>query len=444
MSLKKDAVYTLIRLGLPVLVTQLGTIIVSMADTMMVGDYGTPELASAAFVNNLFMVPIVMQIGFAGGLTPLVGALFGRAQNHDVGRMLRAGIKLNMIFALLIILVMGTLYFFLDRMGQPPELLPLIRPYYLIVLGSIVMGGLFFPCMQMSMGVTDTSTPMVIIISCNILNIIGNYMLIFGHFGMPELGLTGAGLSTLFARLASSAAMFGVILMHRRYRAYRSGLKDHGSLKGEYRQLTSTSIPVMIQAGIEASLWSLGAIVCGWYGKEQLASYQVVLVLGQLGFMTYMSFATATSIRVSNLAGTDDRDGIRVTCSAGMALNLVLATVASSIFLIFGPQLLHLFTDDEAVISLSRTLLFPLVLYQYADAVQMTYVNALRGTSKVRPLIPISIVSYIVVGASLMLFLASGLDMESSGVYYSFSVALIVAAMLYRASFRKVLLRPLC
>lgn len=443
MSLKKDAAYTLIRLGLPVLVTQLGSIIVSMADTMMVGDYGTAELASAAFVNNLFMVPIVMQMGFAGGLTPLVGALYGRAQNHEAGKMLRAGIKLNILFALLILVVMGTVYFFLDRMGQPPELLPLIRPYYLIVLGSIVMGGLFFPCMQMSLGVTDTSSPMVIIVTCNLLNIVGNYMLIFGHFGMPELGLTGAGLSTLFARFASSVAMFGVILTLRRYRPYRSGLKARGSLRTEYRQLTFTSVPVMIQAGIEASLWSLGAIVCGWYGKVQLASYQVVLVLGQLGFMTYMSFATATSIRVSNLAGTDDRDGIRITCSAGMALNLILATVASSIFLIVGPQLLHIFTDDEAVITLSRTLLFPLVLYQYADAVQMTYVNALRGTSKVRPLIPISIVSYIVVGAPLMLFLASVLDMQSAGVYYSFSVALIVAAMLYRASFRKVLLLPL-
>ena len=127
----RQAVYTLVRLGLPVLVTQLGSIVVSMADTMMVGDYGTPELASAAFVNNLFMVPIVMQMGFAGGLTPLVGALYGRGKFVEAGQLLRTGIRLNMILALLILLVMGSVYFFLDKMGQPPELLPLIRPYYL-------------------------------------------------------------------------------------------------------------------------------------------------------------------------------------------------------------------------------------------------------------------------------------------------------------------------
>ncbi|MBP3298077.1 MAG: MATE family efflux transporter [Muribaculaceae bacterium] len=439
----RQAIHTLLRLGFPVLVTQIGAILVSMVDTMMVGDYGTPELAAAAFVNNLFMVPIVMQMGFAGGLTPLVGALYGRGQHYDAGRMLRAGIRLNILLALLILLVMGTLYFFLDKMGQPAELLPLIRPYYMIVLGSIVVGGLFFPCMQMSMGVTDTTTPMIIIVTGNLLNVAGNWLLIYGHYGCPELGLSGAGLSTLGARVFSAAAMLGVILLRRRYRDYRPGLLARGPLKGEYRQLSSTSVPVMIQAGIETSLWALGAIVCGWYGKEQLASYQVALVLGQLGFMTYMSFATATSIRVANLTGVDDRQSIRVVSFAGLTLILALATIASAVFLLFGEPLIEMFTDDKAVVGVACTLLPPLVLYQYADAVQMTYVNALRGTSRVRPLIPISIISYIVIGIPALLLLASGLGMHAAGVYYSFSVALIAAAALYRRSFRRVLLKPL-
>lgn len=438
----RQAVYTLVRLGLPVLVTQLGSIVVSMADTMMVGDYGTPELASAAFVNNLFMVPIVMQMGFAGGLTPLVGALYGRGKFVEAGQLLRTGIRLNMILALLILLVMGSVYFFLDKMGQPSELLPLIRPYYLIVLGSVVIGGLFFPCMQMAMGVTDTTTPMIIIVVCNVQNVIGNYLLIFGHAGCPELGLAGAGLSTLLARITCAAAMFGVILVHKRYRPYRPGLRQ-GAAPGQWRQLTGTSVPVMIQAGIEASLWSMGAIVCGWYGKEQLAAYQVVLVIGQLGFMTYMSFATATSIRVANLTGVDDRAGIRITALAGLHLNLALATAASLTFLLTGRTLLGFFSEDSSVVSVALGLIIPLVLYQFADAVQMTYVNALRGTSRVKPLIAISVVSYIVIGIPVMLLLASVLQMYSVGVYYSFSAALLVAAWLYRRSFRKVLRQPL-
>lgn len=425
----------LFRLGLPVLVTQLGTIVVSMADTMMVGAYGTRELASAAFVNNLYMVPIVMQMGFAGGVTPLIGALWGAGRFKDAGSMLRVALRLNVLLALVVCLVMGGMYFALPHMGQPSELLPLVKEYYLIVLASVIVGSLFYPCMQMAMGVTDTVSPMVIIVGGNLLNIAGNYMLIFGHCGLPELGLAGAGLSTLLARVACSAAMVWVVTCSRRYRPYRQGLRCPVPVPGQRRELWRTSVPVMIQSGVECSLWGLGAVVSGWYGKEQLAAYQVVLVMGQLGFMTYMSFTTATSVRVANLTGRGDRPGILATARAGLRMILCLATLASLTFLLLGRGILSLFTSDSAVIGVGVTLVFPLVLYQYADAVQMTYVNALRGTSKVRPLIPISMLSYLLVGAPVMLFLASGLGMASAGVYYSFSVALALAAVLYRRSF---------
>ena len=425
----------LFRLGLPVLVTQLGTIVVSMADTMMVGAYGTRELASAAFVNNLFMVPMVMQMGFAGGVTPLIGALYGAKRHRDAGSMLRVALKLNVLLALIVCLVMGGMYFALPHMGQPAELMPLVQDYYLIVLASVLAASVFFPCMQMAMGVTDTVSPMVIIVCGNLLNIGGNYLLIFGHLGLPELGLNGAGLSTLVARIMCSVAMVWVVMRGRRYRPYREGLLSRVPVAGQRRSMWRTSVPIMIQSGVECSLWSLGAVVSGWYGKEQLAAYQVVLVMGQLGFMTYMSFTTATSIRVANLTGTGDREGILATARAGLRMILCLATLASLTFLILGEKILDLFTDDASVVTIGVTLILPLVLYQYADAVQMTYVNALRGTSKVRSLIPISIVSYLVVGAPVMLLLGSGLEMAASGVYYSFSVALVVAAVLYRHYF---------
>ena len=436
----------LFKLGLPVLVTQLGTIIVSMADTMMVGDYGTRELASAAFVNNLFMVPMVMQMGFAGGVTPLIGALYGAGKHQDAGSMMRVAIKLNLWLAVAICFIMGAVYFALPHMGQPTELMPLVKEYYLIVLAAVLFGALFLPAMQMAMGITDTVTPMIIIVIGNVINIVGNYALIYGHFGMPELGLNGAGLSTLTARIFCSAAMICVIFFARRYKPYQPGLrkrepKSSTTQRSARRKMLRTSLPVMLQAGVETALWGLGAVVSGWYGKEQLAAYQVVLVMGQLGFMTYMSFATATSIRVANLSGTGDRDGVRLTTRCGLHLNLILATLASLTFILFGAQVLTLFTADKAVIAIGVTLIPPLVLYQYADAVQMTYVNALRGTSFVRSLITTSFIAYIVVGTPIMLILADGLNMTVGGVYYSFSAALIVAAVLYIRSFRRILPR---
>lgn len=426
------------RLGLPVLVTQLGIITVSFADTMMVGAYGLNELAAAAFVNSFFLVPMVMLIGFAAGMTPLIGAMYGKKDYLEAGATFRAGFQMNLFMSLSFTAIMGVMYFFLDRFGQPVELLPLIRSYYLIILCSVVPLALFNCCQQTSNGSTVTSMPMWIILGCNVLNIVGNWILINGKFGAPELGLAGAGFSTLMSRVVGTLVILSVFRFSSRWESYRAGWRK-GNRLGEKRVLVwKTSYPVMIQSGVECFLWTLGAIVAGWYGKVQLAAYQVVNTISQLGFMTYMSFSTATSIIVANETGRRNITGVRRTAIAGLHLNLVLGTIASVLFLLFTRPLIHLFTPDAEVIEAAMLLIVPLILYQYGDAVQLTYANALRGTSHVKPLLWISVVSYIVVGVPALLFLGDTLKLMTMGIYYSFSAALFSASVLLWWTFRKV------
>lgn len=427
----------LFRLGIPVAVTQLGVIVVSFADTMMVGAYGINELAAAAFVNNLFMVVMLMQIGFAAGVTPLVGALFSQKRDHDIGHTLRVGLQLNTLLSLSLIAVMGTLYFFLDRFGQPEELMPLIRPYYLIVLATLLPAAIFNCCMQTSNGVTDTATPMWLILGANVLNICGNWLLIFGNLGVPELGLTGAGVSTLTARICAMSGILLIMARGRRYRAYREGLRDTSPSGPLRRKVWTTSYPVMIQNGVECFLWSLAAVVCGWFGKIPLASFQVVNTIAQLGFMIYISIGVAASIRVANHNGVRDVSGMRLSAIAALHINLLLATCSSLLFMFGGETLIGFFTDDPGVVACALTLIFPLVLYQYGDAVQITYGNAQRGTSEVKPLLTAACVAYIVVGAPLLLLAGVGFGYGVVGVYYSFSGALVTASILLWRAFRR-------
>lgn len=432
----------LARLGLPVLVTQLGAILVGFVDTFMMSNYSTAQYAAAAYVNNLFVVPIVMQMGFAGGLTPLVGALFGRGDHRLVGRMMRLGMRLNVWLGLIVTAVMAVLYLFLGDMGQDPAIMPYVRSYYLTVLASIVFGSVFFCAQQMSNGVNDTATPMWVILGGNLLNVVGNYMLIYGKWGAPELGVLGAGLSTLNARIIISVVMVALVAYSRRYRRFRCTPADRfADPKAEKRRLLSTSWPVMIQSGVECFLWAFGAVVSGWFGSTQLAAYQLMVTLNQLGFMTYMSAATAVAVRVSNYAGCDDTDSMRITAKAGLHINLILGTLASAIFLALGDPIIDLLTPDAAVRSYAYLLILPLVLYQYCDAVQMTYGNALRGTSNVKPLLWTAVISYLVVGVPALLFLAVTLNMGSLGIYYCFSIALFIAAILYRRYFLRTLSR---
>ena len=424
------------KLGLPVLVTQLGIITVSFADTMMVGAYGTNELGASAFVNNLFLVPIVALIGFSTGMTPVVGALFGKQLLEKAGSSLRAGLILNVGVALVFTAIMSCVYFLLPHFGQPTELLPLIRPYYLIILSSVAFNAVFTCCQNASNGMTDTAMPMWIMIGGNALNILGNWLLIFGHWGCPELGLAGAGISTATARLLMAAAILAGLGMRRRYAEMRTGARAAAPKKA-FRRVWKISYPIMVLNGVECCLWALGAVVCGWFGTAQLASYQIANIVGQFGFMIYISVGVAVTIRVANFTGVKDTVAIRRSAHAGMHLNLVLATLASLVFIFLGPRLFGLFSADENVVAAGLPLVLPLILYQYFDAVQVNYGGALRGTGYVKPLMLVAVVSYIIVGAGSLFILAKGMDLGNVGVYYSFSVTLLCAAVMLYYYFRR-------
>ena len=432
-------VRSLLKLGIPVLVTQVGIIIVSFADTMMVGAYGLDELAASAFVNSLFLVAIVMLLGFAGGVTPIIGALYGKGDHEETGIMLRASLLVNLLMAGIFILVMGALFFLLDYFGQDPELLPIAREYYLIILPSILPMVIFNCLMQACNGVNDTSTPMWIILGADVLNILGNYVLIFGKWGFPELGLAGAGWSTFIARSVTAIAILCVYALAPRYKGYWKAVVSQHSGWQRKLKVWNTSYPLMVQSGVECGLWTVGAVVSGWFGKVELAAYQVMNTIGQLGFMIYMSFGWATSIKVSNYTGQKDFGAVKQVTRVGLHIILLLATLASLVFLIFTDKLVYFFTPEAEVVEYALMMILPLVLYQYCDGTQLTFVNALRGTSEVKPLLWISIVSYMIVGISVLMLFAVGFGWETVGVYYSFSVALLTASVLLVITFRRTL-----
>ncbi|MCH5238735.1 MAG: MATE family efflux transporter [Muribaculaceae bacterium] len=434
-----QTVKNLIKLGFPVLVTQVGIIAVSFADTMMVGAYGLNELAASAFVNSLFLIAIVMILGFSGGIVPIIGALYGKGEHQEAGIMLRASIIVNGVLSLGFFIVMLSLFFFLDYFGQDPDILPLARSYFLLILFTIIPMAIFNCFQQTCNGINDTATPMWIILGADVLNIIGNYALIFGKWGFPELGLLGAGWSTLAARIAGVLAIICVYCLSPKYRPYWRSMLSNRSGSLRKRQIWLTSYPLMVQSGVECGLWTFGAVVSGWFGKVQLAAYQVMNTIGQLGFMIYLSFGWATSIKVANFTGVGDFPAVKHVTRVGLHIILVLATFASLVFLFFTDKLVGYFTPDAEVASYALLLIAPLVLYQYCDGTQLTYVNALRGTSIVQPLLWISIVSYILIGIPALFLLAVTFRLETVGVYYSFSAALLSAAILLVINFRLAL-----
>lgn len=423
--------YKITRLGLPILIGQLGTIIVGFADTAMVGHHGTPDLASASFVNNIFNVSIFALLGFSYGLTPLIGSIFGKGDREGTGRLMSTALLVNLAFGLFICAVMLVIYFNIDRMGQPVELLPLIKPYFLIYLAGLVPLAIFNAFAQWAYAINRTSMPMWIILASNAVNIAGNYTLIYGHFGAPEMGLNGAGISTLLARTLCALTIVGVFMLSPSYAPFRKGLRSGRISLATARKVSVTSWPVALQMSFESGSFTVAAVMAGWLGALELAAYQVTVILGTLGFCIYYSVGAATSVLVANASGAGDVPLMRRTAFAGYRITLILAACSSMIFIFAARPILGLFTTDIDVITLSMTLIFPLVLYQLGDATQIAFANALRGTSRVMPMMWISLVSYVIAGIPSTYILGILTPLGLYGIVLSFSVSLFLAGSLF-------------
>ncbi len=421
----------LLRLGLPILVGQLGMIVVGFADNIMVGHYSTNALASASFVNNLFNVVIFCCIGFTYGLTPIVGTLFTQKRLGDIGASVRAALVLNIIFSLVITGVMTVVYFNLDRLGQPEELLPLIRPYFLIYLAGVVPIAVFNVFAQWCYGITDTRLPMWIILATNALNILGNYLLIFGHWGLPELGLIGAGISTLIARVLGMVIIIAWFAMRRANRPYRNGFAHSRVSLQSLRKIWNISIPISMQMTFESGSFTAAAVMTGWISAIDLAAFQIIVIVGTLGFCIYYSIGSAVTILVSNEAGRSDCHAMRRAAWAGYHILLALMCISSAVFIFFGNNLMGCFTDDPAVLAKTATLIFPLVLYQAGDATQINFAGALRGTSRVMPMLWIAFISYVLIGVPATYLLGFPAGLGIYGIILSFSVSLFIAGFLF-------------
>ncbi|MBP2690924.1 MAG: MATE family efflux transporter [Muribaculaceae bacterium] len=432
----------IIRLGLPILIGQLGMIVVGFADNIMVGHYSTEALASASFVNNLFNVAIFCCIGFTYGLTPIVGSYFTQKRHGDIGAAMRTGVVLNVIFTLAVMAIMTAIYFNVDRLGQPEQLLPLIRPYFLIYLAGMLPISVFNVFAQWSYGINDTRLPMWIILGSNVVNIIGNYALIFGHFGLPELGLTGAGISTLIARCICPVVIICCFVSLKKNRRYFDAFRSSRVNMPIVRKIWRISIPISMQMTFESGSFTMAAVMTGWISAIDLAAFQVIVIIGTLGFCIYYSVGSAVTILVSNEAGRDDRKAMRRVAWSGYHVLLLLMAISSAIFIFFGRDMMKAFTDDPAVLALTSSLIFPLVLYQAGDATQINFAGALRGTSKVMPMLWIAFFSYIVIGVPATYALGFPAGLGSYGIILSFSVSLFIAAALFLTFFLKATRTP--
>jgi MATE family multidrug resistance protein len=432
---------TLLRLGVPITVGQIGMTIQGLADTIMVGRHSTAELAASGFVNNLFMLAILLCMGFTMGAISQLGSSYAQGCKGRMVSLFKSSLVADALQCLVVMVLMGAFYIAMPHLGQPEELLPLMEPYYLIIFASLpfvsLAGGfrLFFD----SKG--DTWVAMSITLIGNVWNIVFNALWIFGLCGFPEMGLIGAGWATLTARIVMLLLYIAAYFFMPRYAEYRNLWRTEHSKRKDIATMNHLGWPTGIQQGMEAAAFSLCAILLGWIGASALAAHQVMLNVAMIVYLFYIGIGSAVSIRVSNCLGLNDNAGIRRAASSGFQLIMLLGIITSSIVVMLRHHISGLFTDSDEVSAIVSTLVWPMMFYQFGDGTQTNFVNVLRGLGDVKPLMRYSFVAYIVISLPLSYLFGNVIGLGALGVWMGFPISLTTAAILYYTRYRKVMHR---
>lgn len=430
---------SLLKLALPIIVGQLGGIITGLADTIMVGQHSTQELAASSFVNNVLNTFIIFGTGFSFALTPLVGENLARNKKYVVSAWLKNGIIANFLLSVVLMVILTIIYFNVEHFGQPSELLPLIKPYYLVSMVSIIFIMLANAFRQFVEGITNPSVSMWILLSGNLLNIIGNYVLIYGKCGFEEMGLIGAGYSTLVSRMFMFAMFVLVFVLRPSYKAYRKGFMRMWVLPNRLMRVTKLGVPIAFQQGLEAATFSLTAIMIGWLGSIELAAHQVVISISTISFTTYLGLGSATAIRTSFFKGAKDWQQVRKTTVAGIHLGIIVSTLTCIALYVFRNDISFIFSEDPNVASIVVMLLPILMLYQYVDGAQIVLANALRGLADVKPIMWISFITNFLIAIPAGYILGFPLGMGIEGVWLAYPIGFLFSVILLGRRMRKYL-----
>ncbi len=435
-NLYKGHYHALLKLGIPIVIGQIGIIVLGFADTLMIGQHSTNGLAAASFVNNMFNLAIIFGTGFSYGLVPVVGALYGNKHFPQAGQALRNSLLANVMIAVLLTLVMLLLYFNVGNLGQPEELMPLIKPYFLILLASLLFVMIFNGFKQFTDGITQTKVSMWILLGTNLLNIVGNYVLIYGKAGFPELGLLGAGISTLFSRMVAVSIYLFLFFRSARYAEYRRGFRQMGWSGVLFRRFNALGWPIGLQMGMETASFSLSTIMIGWLGTIALATHQVMLTISTFTFMMFYGMGSAVAVRVSNFNGQKDIVNVRRTAYAGFHIIIAMAFVLSVCIFLVRNYIGGWFTDNEEVSMSVVTLIIPMLLYQFGDGMQINFANALRGISDVTPMMIIAFICYFIISLPAGYLFGFILNGGIFGVWMAFPFGLTSAGIMLWLRFR--------
>ena len=426
------------RLAAPVIMGMLGHTIVGLVDNLMVGQLGAAELAAVSLGNSFFFVAMSIGIGFSTAITPLVAEAdsehnFAKGKSAFKHGFVLCSILAIVLFAL-ILLAKPLMY----MMNQPQEVVVLALPYLDIIAISLVPLIIFQALKQFSDGMSLTKFPMYATIIANVINVFFNYVLIFGVWGFPKMGVVGAGIGTLIARFVMIMLMWYFLNRLEKTKAYVKDLKLFVLEYSMLKKINSLGLPSALQMFFEVGLFTAAIWLSGTLGKNPQAANQIALNLSSMTFMIATGLSVTAMIRVGNQKGLKRPVELRRIATSIFIMGLALAILFALIFLIFNNVLptfyldlndLTHFADNQNVVEIASSLLIIAALFQISDSTQVVFLGALRGLQDVKIPTLITFFAYWIIGFPVSYFLGDASKYGSSGIWIGLLAGLTASSI---------------
>ncbi|WP_179345650.1 MATE family efflux transporter [Winogradskyella ursingii] len=440
----KEFKYNL-KLASPVILGMLGHTFVSFVDNVMVGQLGAAELAAVSLGNSFIFIAMSLGIGFSTAITPLV-AEADTEKNFAKGKsVFKHGLFLCTVLGLLLFVLLLFAKPLMYVMDQPEEVVELAIPYLDLVAFSLVPLIVFQAFKQFSDGLSLTKYPMYATIVANVINVAINYVLIFGKFGFPEMGIVGAAVGTLISRFVMLFHLWWLLAKREKSKAFVTNIKFFQLGKQPLKKLTNLGLPSAMQMFFEVAIFTAAIWLSGTLGANPQAANQIALNLSSMTFMVAMGLSVAAMIRVGNQKGLKDFRALKRIAESIFLVGFFFAAIFALLFVIFHQYLPELYVnlddpinavDTTEVVQIAATLLLAAAVFQISDSLQVIALGALRGLQDVKIPTIITFISYWVIGFPISYFLGNEDVYGSLGIWLGLLAGLSVAALLLYLRFR--------
>ncbi|HMN16280.1 MAG TPA: MATE family efflux transporter [Ignavibacteriaceae bacterium] len=431
----KDDILKTFKLAYPVMIGQLGIIMMGVVDSMMVGRLGSVQLAAASLGNSLVFLILILGIGSSAVVTPLIAILIGSKSNSECGIYFRQSLLVNVVLSLLMIVVIFIGINFLGYLNQPHEITKYAVIYMRIVGLSALPLMIYQTYKQFIEGFSIMKPAMIIALLANVINIFGNWILIFGKLGFPALGLAGAAWSTFISRVFMASAMIIYVMKNEKFKDYDVNLHFRGLNLAVIKKIIQLGIPSGFQNFFEVGAFSIAVIMIGWIGANELAAHQIALNLASITFMIVLGISQASSIRVGYAMGERDVKKIRRAGFTAIALGAGIMVFSGIMFIVLNHFLPSLYINDQNVIDIASGLLIIAALFQLSDGIQAVGIGVLRGLTDIKGPTIITFTAYWLISLPVAYLLAFIFNQGVYGVWVGLLIGLSVAAVLLTIRF---------